>query len=107
MTTGRESSDPPVYRSGILTIAELQLGQRFRQDVAEGIDSLAASIKRVGLLHPPVVTEENVLVVGARRVEAYRLLGRGTIPVRFVKNLEEGILLAQRDENVERIDLKP
>ena len=64
-----------------LRISEIKIGQRFRKDLGD-IDSLAESIKEIGLLHPPVVNERNELVAGYRRLEACKLLGWREIPVR-------------------------
>ncbi len=104
---GTGSGDPPVYRFIVLEISEIQVGERFRKNPTEGLESLMASIKRVGLLHPPVVTEKRLLVVGQRRLEAFKALGRTKIPVRMVKNLEDGLLVAEQDENTERLDYAP
>jgi len=69
--------------------------------------SLAASIMQVGLLHPPVITSDNVLIAGARRVEAWRMLKGDSecaepIPVRIVDIAD--IIKGEAAENFERKD---
>lgn len=104
---GTGSGDPPVYNHGVLEIKEIQPGKRYRKNPMVGLESLMASIRLVGLLHPPVVTDKNLLVVGQRRIEAFKALGRTKIPVRIVKNLADGLLVAERDENTERLEYTP
>lgn len=71
-----------------------------------GIEELAESIKRIGLLHPPVITMEGRLVVGERRLSAYKLLERETIPVHFKEYLDDATLQAvELEENLKRVDL--
>jgi ParB-like chromosome segregation protein Spo0J len=45
------------------------------------IAGLADSIRRVGLLHPVVVTQDGVLIDGFRRLLALHLLERSEVPV--------------------------
>jgi hypothetical protein len=95
-----------LYTPTVLALDQIVIGDRFRQSPLVGIDSLMRSIERVGLLHAVVVREEdNLLIAGQRRVEAYRQLRRTKIPARLVANLEDGVLLAQQDENTERVPL--
>lgn len=91
-----------------LTIASIQIPDRARKDVGD-ISDLVASIERVGLLHPIVVTAKNELVAGQRRIEAYRAMGRESIPASVVSNLDEAvsILVAERDENTCRKAFTP
>lgn len=51
------------------------VGERFRKDLGD-LETLAQSIKKIGLLHPIVVTENGLLVSGCRRLQAWKLLGR-------------------------------
>jgi ParB/RepB/Spo0J family partition protein len=91
-----------------IKIDDIKIGERHRRDLGD-ITSLAQSIAEVGLLHPVVVTTDNVLVSGFRRIEACKKLGWDEIPVHRVSNLDEALLLlkAERDENVCRKDLTP
>ena len=80
---------------------------RIRKEMSsESISSLSESIARLGLLHPPVVTRERVLVAGETRLEACKALGWSHIPVQFVDDLSPQELLAiELEENVKRKDI--
>jgi ParB/RepB/Spo0J family partition protein len=87
-------------------LSEISIGKRYRKDLGD-LSELSASIKKVGLLHPIVITTENKLVVGARRLAAFRQLGRDTIPVHIVRNLTDVLMLqSEQDENTCRMDFK-
>jgi len=81
---------------------------RHRKDLGD-LGSLAKSIEEIGLIHPITVTEAGDLIAGQRRIEAYRLLGRETIPARIVSDLTSAVerLLTERDENTERKPMTP
>ena len=61
-------------------ISEIRFGQRVRQDSGD-LDSLAASIDRWGLLQPVLIGPDNSLGDGRRRCEAWKLLGKNSIPI--------------------------
>lgn len=70
------------------------------------IDDLARSIAQRGLIHPPVVTRDYVLVTGERRVTAMRSLGWTSTPVQFVEDMDDvGLHLLELDENIKREDI--
>jgi hypothetical protein len=69
------------------------------------VEALAESIRAGTLLHPITLTESNRLVAGGRRLAAYKLLGRDTIPARVVILDDLAAELAEIDENLERDDL--
>lgn len=72
----------------------------------ENIDELAASIHRVGLIHPPVIERNGNLRVGERRLTACKMLGWTSIPVQFVDTLDEHELkLLELEENLRRQNL--
>lgn len=79
-----------------IRISEVVIGKRHRQDMGD-IKALADSIETQGLLQPIGITEANELVFGARRIEAFKMLGRDEIPARVVDvtSLVEG----EHDEN--------
>lgn len=91
-----------------LPIADIRIGERSRK-VAKNLESLVASIEKVGLLHPPVVTTDNLLVAGFRRIKAYEAMGRTVIPVHRVSNLNDAadLIRAEKDENDSREALTP
>jgi ParB family chromosome partitioning protein len=92
----------------VLPIESIRVESRHRTDLGD-LCGLAASIKAVGLLHPVVVTAENSLITGERRLAACRSLGWSEIPVNVASNLTEAadLLRAEADENVQRKDFTP
>jgi ParB-like chromosome segregation protein Spo0J len=92
-------------------VADIVVRKRKRKDLGD-IDDLAAKISDVGLLHPLPVRKEGrryVLVCGERRLEAFKRLGRETIPIFIVTGLADAAaaLRAERDENLCRKDFTP
>lgn len=78
---------------------------RQRREVAD-IETLADSIKRLGLIHPIVIQRDGTLVAGERRLTACRSLGWTAIPVQFVDEIDPALLHAiELEENVKRLDL--
>ena len=89
------------------------VGQHFRKKLT-GMDSLKASLERVGLLHPLLVKPANEdgkheLVAGFRRLNAIRELGGGEIACRIPNDIDDAreYLEMERDENEEREPLTP
>jgi ParB/RepB/Spo0J family partition protein len=79
--------------------------RRQRREVTN-VEELAESISRLGLIHPPVVTRELVLVAGERRLTAIRHLGWESLPIQYADDLDESELHAiELEENIKRIDL--
>jgi ParB/RepB/Spo0J family partition protein len=71
-----------------------------------GIDELAESIARLGLIHPIVVTPDGVLIAGERRLTAIRQLGWTSIPVQYTSDLSDYELQSiELEENIKRINL--
>jgi ParB-like nuclease domain/DNA methylase len=99
MITATRNSD-----HSMVPIADIIVGPRHRQDLGE-LDVLAASLSEVGLLQPVVVTPNNRLVAGSRRLEAAKRLGWNTIPVHVV-NLDD-ITKGEFAENACRKDFTP
>lgn len=84
---------------------QIRIGERHRSELGD-LKGLATSIATVGLLHPPVVTEDGWLVCGERRFRAMRdNLGWETVPVRVlaVSSIVEG----EHAENEIRKDFTP
>jgi N6-adenosine-specific RNA methylase IME4 len=81
---------------------------RHRKDMGD-LQALADSNADVGLLHPVVITPDNVLVSGERRLEAVKSLEWSEVPVHVVATLEGAcrLLKAERDENTCRKDFTP
>ncbi len=66
-----------------LPISRIKVRSRFRKSLGD-IQSLAASIKDVGLLHPIVVRRDGRLIAGERRLRACQLLGWKHVPVNVI-----------------------
>jgi ParB-like chromosome segregation protein Spo0J len=79
-----------------IPISEIAIGDRFRQDLGD-IPALAKSISDVGLLNPPMVGTDGVLIHGRRRLAAAKSLGwKEVLCVVFDP---EDALKAEHDEN--------
>lgn len=71
------------------------------------IASLTESIRKRGLIHPPVLSRDGTLVVGECRVEAARNLGWTHIPIQYIDELDDRVLRAvELEENVRRKNLE-
>ena len=90
------------------TVASIIVGNRHRTDLGD-LTALAESIARDGLLQPLTVTIDGVLVCGARRLAAIKLLGWRTVSVWVRSGISGrlGHLLAEQDDNVLHKDLTP
>ena len=83
----------------------IRTGERHRKDMGD-LDGLAVSIATVGLLHPPVITEDGLLICGERRLLAMRdILGWETIPVIVLE--VSSIVEGECAENEIRKDFTP
>lgn len=91
-----------------VALDDVRAGDRIRHDLGD-VEALAASIKARGLLQPIAVGPDMELIAGARRIAAFRLLGRERIPCHVVSGLDDAaaMLRAERDENTERKDFTP
>ncbi len=79
--------------------------ERQRRDL-DDIDSLADSIRRLGLIHPICITRTNELVAGERRITACRSLGWTHIPCHYTDELDPATLRSiELEENVKRKNL--
>ena len=75
----------------------------------DAIKQLAASIEKKGLLQPVILSEQGTrfgIQAGHRRVLAFRLLGRETIPS-IIRPSAEYLVEIQLIENIQREDLSP
>ena len=91
-----------------ILVKDVSCKRRIRKDMGD-IDSLAESIAEVGLLHPIVVNSDFELIVGERRLRAFKKLKEQRIPALIVKSLDEAMnaLKAERDENTCRKSFTP
>ena len=90
------------------TVDSIIVGNRHRTDLGD-LTALAESIARDGLLQPLTVTIDGVLVCGARRLAAIKLLGWRTVSVWVRSGVSGrlGHLLAEQDDNMLHKDLTP
>ena len=84
-----------------LQISKITIGERFRKDFGD-LNPLKKSIQEIGLLHPVVVNEDNVLVAGERRLRSVQELGWDEVPITRI-NLEK-VVKGEYDENAVRKD---
>lgn len=84
-----------------IAIDSIHASNRYRKDYGD-LAGLAASIEQLGLLQPIGINAENELVFGQRRLKAFQLLGRSTIPARVID--VPAIVLAEHAENEIRKD---
>jgi N6-adenosine-specific RNA methylase IME4 len=87
-----------------LEVSAIIHGQRFRKDLGN-VKALAQSISELGLLHPIVITSDNRLIAGERRIAAFKQLGLTHIPVTIVDIGE--IVRGEFAENTQRKDFLP
>lgn len=94
--------------SASMRIDDIEIVDRHRKELGD-LTGLAESIQARALLHPPAVTPDGRLIAGQRRVEACRQLGWEEIPVTVITSLTEmrELLEAERDENTERLEMRP
>lgn len=86
----------------------ITVNKRKRQIDPVKVAELAGSINEIGLLCPIVVRRVNEhfeLVAGAHRMEAFKLLGRNTIPAEVFSGSDLDAELAEIDENLKRAEL--
>ena len=86
-----------------LPIDEIDIGQRYRKDLGD-LKVLAESIESVGLLHPVVVTPDQRLIAGQRRLRACESLGWTEVPVTVIdlEELARGVWKRIAGEGAER-----
>ena len=84
-------------------VQEIQILRQWR--VSGNIDWLTESIKQNGLLHPISLTTELHLVAGWHRLEAFRRLGRVTIPAFILRQESLASNMLSIDENLVRKEL--
>lgn len=95
-----------VFRSVSVESITVPSDRQRKEFKDEDIQALADSIRRLGLIHPLVVTEENVLIAGERRLLASRSLGWTDIPVQLASDLSDSQRRAiELEENTKRVDL--
>jgi ParB family chromosome partitioning protein len=87
-----------------IPVNDIKTKNRVRKDMGD-VAALADSMNRVGQISPIVITEENTLLAGGRRLAAAKLLGWRTINA-VVAKLPGGVseLEIEIEENAQRLD---
>lgn len=94
---------PPIVELAIDSVIVPPDRQR---EKAEADQTLLTSIERRGLLNPIIVHQDNTLVAGERRLDAFRKLGRTHIPARVFETLGPvAAFEAELQENLARRQL--
>lgn len=93
----------------ILKISDIIIkSDRIRTELGD-IDQLAESIRRFGLMHPPVVSKEvegYVLIAGERRIRALQKLNIQETPVNVLGSIApQDQAIMELEENIQRLDL--
>lgn len=88
-----------------IALEKIVLRKRVRHNLGD-VTALSESLRKHGLLNPIVVTQENELIAGHRRLEAAKKLGWSKIPARVISEEDEADLVEMEiDENTQRKDL--
>jgi ParB family chromosome partitioning protein len=88
-------------------IEDIKVKRRIRKELGD-ISALADSLKHFGQINPVIITKNNVLIAGERRLEAAKYLGWRTINasvVEFPDTLAK--LEYEVEENIQRRDFTP
>ena len=87
-----------------ILVADIIVGDRYRLDYND-LDELAESISTKGLMHPPVIDDQNNLIAGGRRLAAIKKLGWLETPVtRFGTLSKADRTMLELEENLQRSD---
>ena len=87
----------------LVPIEEIKVKKRIRKEMGD-IAALAESFKRFGQISPIVITKNNILVAGERRLEAAKSLGWTSISA-VVADIPDELTRVEyeREENVQRL----
>jgi ParB family chromosome partitioning protein len=90
-----------------IPVGDVVVKNRIRKDLGD-INSLAASLKQYGQISPIVISRNNVLIAGGRRLEAAKLLGWRTIYAVISDAAGDLVKLEMEvEENTQRRDFSP
>jgi ParB family transcriptional regulator, chromosome partitioning protein len=88
-----------------IAIDDIKVQRRARQQEGD-IQPLMDSMRRYGLLNPVIVNSRNVLIAGARRLEAAKRLGWHTISATVLDSTDKVTELEiEIEENTQRANL--
>jgi ParB family chromosome partitioning protein len=83
-------------------IEDIKVKNRIRKDMGD-MNALAESMKRFGQISPILISRDNVLIAGGRRLEAAKTLGWHTINA-VIAEIPDNVTLLdfEVEENVQR-----
>lgn len=85
-----------------LNIQDIRIEERIRRDIGD-LSGLKESLKHYGMLNPIIVSHDNTLIAGFRRLQAAKEIGWTSVQVRRVSNTDEADLVEMEiDENLHR-----
>jgi len=88
-----------------IAIDDIKVKRRARQQEGD-IEPLMDSMRRYGLLNPVIVNSRNILIAGARRLEAAKRLGWHTISATVLDSMDKVTELEiEIEENTQRANL--
>ena len=87
----------------LVNIEDIKVKKRIRKEMGD-ISALAESLKRFGQISPIVITKDNLLVAGERRLEAARSLGWTSINA-VVADIPDELTRVEyeQEENIQRL----
>jgi ParB family chromosome partitioning protein len=88
-----------------INISQIKINKGRRSVDLEKVKQLSESIQEIGLLNPVTITTNNVLIAGAHRIEAIKLLGEKEIEINIIDVSGLKAELAEIDENIVRNEL--
>ena len=90
-----------------VSIEDIIVKDRLRRDLGD-LTLLMESMRKHGQLNPVVITEDNRLVAGHRRLESARRLGWTTVKTLRLDGIDEVAQIElELDENIHRTQLMP
>jgi len=89
----------------LVKIETIKINERMRKISDDKVTEIASSIKEIGLLNPITISENNVLIAGLHRLNAFKMLGYSEIEANIVPLSGLKQELAEIDENLIRADL--
>jgi ParB family chromosome partitioning protein len=93
-----------------INLCDILPSQYILRSVMDGLEELALSIKRIGLLQPIIVRAKETcfeIVAGNRRFEAFKMLGNKKITCHIVELDDKSAFEVSMIENVQRHTLNP
>ncbi|QBF31537.1 ParB/RepB/Spo0J family partition protein [Thalassococcus sp. S3] len=104
---------PKLIKIADIPLEQIEVVDRQRPVSDAGVEGLRASIETIGLqseIHVRKPTKKDGLyrlILGGHRLEAFRQMGRETIPAKIIECTLEAARLMEVDENLARADLQP